>query len=205
MIHYIFPTTIYTDEDSGLLPVAKQIFQMAEPHMVEIRDGFKSTLKEYCPLKAVTPFDPLVLNESVPLVNFISKSILNFLSEGGYDDYNVTVTNMWVNSMKPASYHTPHNHYGYTFSGTYYIDCPVGSDKVAFHANTEYCYQSLNHVKNYNEGNTFTWWMPVKPGMIVIFPAYLKHSVPALEFDGLRTCIAFDAVCQPIYRNDKNG
>jgi uncharacterized protein (TIGR02466 family) len=199
MIHYIFPTTIYTRHNVELLPLAEQLFAKAEPFMQEIRQGFKSTLKEYCPLKAVTPFDPLQLPESSPLINFLENSILEFLNETGYCDYKSTITNMWFNSMEPTSYHTEHNHYGYTFSGTYYIACPEGSDKVAFHANTEYCYQSLKHIKTYNESNTHTWHMPVKEGMLVIFPAHLKHSVPPLEFSGLRRCIAFDAVCQPTY------
>ena len=201
MIQGIFPIPIYVGNNTDLLPLARETFKLAEPHLEEVGKGFRTTLKEYCPLKAVTPWNPLIEPDCQPIVSFIKESVHAYLFESGFDLYDVTVTNMWYNTMESRGQHNPHTHYGYTFSGTYYIDTPGASNKVAFHSVIGDFYQSMKHVREHTAFTSHTSWLTVKEGDIVIFPAYAKHSVPEFEFEGTRRCIPFDIVCQPIYVN----
>jgi len=201
MIHALFPTAIYSDQNTELLSNANKLFQLAKDDFFQTGSGVRTTLKEYCPGKAITPFEPLKLVETTPLKMYFRDSIEKYLNDTGYDKYSVEITNIWLNEMDSGSAHTPHTHYGYHFSGTYYVDLPQGSDKVVFHSlQEEVCRPSLNHISSYNEYNSLQWAMNVFPGTIVVFPANLKHSVPVMKYQGVRRCIAFDAVCHPVYK-----
>lgn len=204
MIHGIFPIPVYIGNNTDLLPLARETFKLAEPHLIEVRKGFKTTLKEYCPLKAITPWNPLDVLDCQPIIDFIRESVHTCLFESGFDLYDVTVTNIWYNIMESQGQHTPHTHYGYTFSGTYYIDTPGESNKVAFHSSTGDFFQSMKHVREHTPFTSHTSWLTVKEGDIIIFPAYAKHSVPEFEFEGTRRCIPFDIVCRPVYLDNFN-
>jgi uncharacterized protein (TIGR02466 family) len=200
MIHQLFPTPVYTDQNVDLLSNARSLFDLAKDQFFTTENGLKTTLKEYGPIKAVTPFDPLKLMETTPLKMYFRNSVERYLKETGYDNYEVDITNIWLNEMNTESSHTPHSHYGYTFSGSYYVDLPANSDKVVFHSFQEAaCRPTLNHIKEYNSLNSLAWAMKVFPGTVVIFPANLRHSVPKMNFEGTRRVIAFDAVCKPMY------
>ena len=220
MIHALFPTAVYSDQNKDLLPNANKLFNLAKDDFYQTNNGVRTTLKEYCPGKAVTPFDPLKLVEIIrknnteanlklvettPLKMYFRNSVEKYLNDTGYDKYQVEITNIWMNEMESGGAHTPHTHYGYHFSGTYYVDLPQGSDKVIFHSlQEEVCRPSLNHINSYNEYNSLQWAMNVFPGTIVVFPANLKHSVPVMKYEGTRRCVAFDAVCHPIYKEAKD-
>jgi len=200
MIHELFPIGIYSDNNESLIPNAKKLFTLAQDHFFTTHTGVRTTLKEYSPKKAITPFDPLDLVETTPLKMYFRSSVEKYLEETGYNNYEVEITNIWLNEMDSETAHAPHSHYGYTFSGTYYVDIPTNSDKVIFHSYLEHeCRPTLNHIKTYNAYNSVNWGMKVFPGTIVIFPANLRHSVPVMKYEGVRRCIAFDAICKPVY------
>jgi len=197
MIHNLFPTPIYRANNTDLLDLARDSFALAEPNMITVRQGFASTLRAHSPSKAATPWNPLTTAECKPIHDFILEHVHTFMRDMGYAPYDVTITNMWYNIMTAGSVHTPHMHYGYTFSGTYYVDLPAGSDRLLFYTTHPEFKQNLNNVAHYGEYTTQTNTLCLFPGDLLIFPAWVKHSVPPLEYEGTRTCIAFDCVAQP--------
>jgi uncharacterized protein (TIGR02466 family) len=205
MIHEIFPTAIYTDQNVDLLSTAHKLFDLSKDSFFTSQHGVKTTLKEYSPLKAVTPFDPLKLIEVTPLKIYFRNSVEKYLNDTGYDKYDVEITNIWLNEMESGTAQTAHSHYGYTFSGIYYVDLPKDSEKIVFHSFQEHdCKPTLNHIRDYNAYNSTNWAMKLFPGTLVIFPAHLRHSVPVMQFEGIRRSIAFDAVCKPVYLETVN-
>jgi hypothetical protein len=57
---------------------------------------------------------------------------------------------------------------------------------------------NLNNIAQLNEYTSSTNTLVLYPGDLLIFPAWVKHSVPALQYEGTRTSIAFDCVAQLI-------
>ena len=108
-------------------------------------------------------------------------------------NYEIIVENLWLNEMTSGSSHLKHNHSGYTLSGTFYVDTPEPSNKIEFYNLVDDIgLQKVLDATEWTPSNSANWWLPVEPGTICIFPSYLKHSVPAAEFDGVRRSIAFD-------------
>ena len=197
MIHNLFPTPIYRANNTELLDLARSTFALAEPSMNLVSSGFASTLQAHSPIKASTPWNPLVDLQCRPIHDFVLEHVHVFMKDMGYAPYDVTITNMWYNTMTAMSVHTPHMHYGYTYSGIYYVDLPPGSDRLLFHTNHPEFKHNLRNVAHYGEYTTQTNTLVLYPGDLLIFPAWVKHSVPPLEYEGTRTSIAFDCVAQP--------
>jgi len=196
MIHNLFPTPVYRANNTDLLGLARKTFELAEPSMNSVSKGFDSTLQAHSPIQAATPWNPLVDLECRPIHDFVLSHVHTFMQNMGYAPYHVNITNMWYNTMTAHSVHTPHMHYGYTYSGIYYVDLPDGSDRVLFHTSHPEFKHNLNNIAELNEYTSHTNTLRLYPGDLLIFPAWVKHSVPALQYEGTRTSIAFDCVAQ---------
>jgi len=142
-------------------------------------------------------WDPLETQEVIPLANFIKDSVVDFLKQGGWNEkaYDIIIVNMWMNEMKTGANHPVHTHYGYSLSGTYYVELPEEQDMIMFHHHQqgESC-PWIEEVTAWMPHNSMTWWLPVEAGSLVLFPSNIKHSVPSREFKGLRKSIAFDII-----------
>lgn len=196
MIKNLFALPVYTGRDDQFLPIAKQWFN--DPTLFPQRQSFPfifdTTLRRYNPEKSVTSSDLLSRQDSQELQNFIKKSVLEYLESSDYiTDCNITIPNMWMNSMTSNAVHKIHKHYGYTFSGTYYVEVPAGSGLLCLiNPIQDVINQAILINKQPNQNNVFEFQIPVEEGMIVLFPSYVKHHVPSLKFEGARKSIAFD-------------
>lgn len=199
MIHYLFPTAIFTDKNKELIVPCNELFKKCLTWN-STPDGFQTTLAEYSPQQAVVLWDPSNEPETLQLVEFIKQSVYKFLEENSQQTtYEVSVPNIWFNQMQSGNYHKIHTHYGYTFSGCYYVSCPEESSQIMLYDHIyDGFFHVVNRVKEFTPGNSHSWWIPVDTGTIILFPSYLKHSVLPAEFEGLRKSIAFDVVLRPI-------
>jgi len=198
MIHQLFPIPIYTCINTEFIEYGKSLFDSCPKYDYE-ENGFRTTLKEYSPGHANIGWNFLNFDGTGPLINFIKKTTIEFMQANGLDDcYEVDIPNIWLNEQESSGNLTPHSHYGYSYSGTYYINCPGESGKIIFHNPADYGFrQKFKNIKTYNTSNSSTWWIPVKEGTLILFPSYLMHSVPPQEFTGIRQSIAFDITVYP--------
>ena len=195
MIYPLFPVPVYTDTNKKLVKDALNLFSFWEKQEREVNNnGFFSTLKDYDGFSAESSIDIFNLPETKLLVEYIKQSLHNMHKEISLStNYNVIVSNLWLNEMWGNTEHGKHNHYGYSYSGCFYVSCPEDSGKITFHSlASEIGNQKSYHATEYNVFNSTSWWIPVEPGSIVIWPSYLKHSVPSQNFEGIRRSIAFD-------------
>jgi uncharacterized protein (TIGR02466 family) len=202
MMHFLFPTTVYTDVNTDLLGVANEMYRQSE-HMnnPKIRADFRSTLKAFAPGNAVVYEKVLEWEVTQKLVQFIERSAAEWVKGNMYDlnKYKIRVVNMWLNEMEPGSEHRRHSHYGYSLSGTYYVACPSGAEGITIHSPADPgTYHELRHVKETNLLNTLNVTIPVEPGMIVLFSSNINHSVSSGSFQGVRRSIAFDIILEPL-------
>lgn len=106
-------------------------------------------------------------------------------------DVQPYVTQSWLNFTRENEFHHRHMHYNSFLSGVLYIDVDQNNDKILFHNES----RSLLHLppKEHNPFNCESWTFDLKPGMIIIFPSYLYHSVQTKLGTNVRTSLAFNS------------
>ena len=103
------------------------------------------------------------------------------------------IQNFWINVNGPGSYHTLHNHQDAMLSGVFYIDIPTDNmGDLQFYRGDEAQYYIPDNLSSYNTITSTMATYPPKPGMLVIFPAWVKHAVKQNRSDSERIAISFN-------------
>jgi uncharacterized protein (TIGR02466 family) len=198
MIYHLFPVALYMNTDPSQIDLCQGLFTDAETYFDKAESGFLTTLQNYSPASCAVSWDPLPLKKTKPLVDFIKQHVANYLSEGKYKNYECEVVNLWFNKMFEKTVHPAHTHYGYSLSGVYHVQVPGTSAKLMLHNPADGTHHQKFDALEYVPHNSYTWWVNTEPGSVILFPSWLKHSVPAEEFEGERRSIAFDVILRPI-------
>lgn len=148
-----------TDADTALIKQAAQNILSKQPSVIlSNRGGYHS------PLLEIARDLPMVWNSIKPCLAEISTELGSAISVSG----------AWINKNAKHDYNMPHTHPGYALSGVLYIECNDQSGKIVFEnptASTEYPIDST-HPYFYGQ-----YSLQPTPGMFVVFPSYLRHSV----------------------------
>jgi len=195
MLIELFPTGLFLDKNEELLEEVRNLFVKCEKYSHYTPSNVFTTLKGYNPSKAQLSINLEEFEEGKKLKHFLEKSVFKFLSEMKYDTTykKVEVCNIWLNTMSKDSNSPNHRHYGYTFSGVYYVDCFTPDDKILFSRPTNFK-ADIENIQEYIPVNSDAWTIPVSVGDIIIFPSYLEHGVPKIQGESMRRSIAFDVV-----------
>jgi len=90
------------------------------------------------------------------------------------------VKEIWFNTNRYKDFNAVHYHKDSIFSGVYYFDVPENTGGIVFR-NPTINYMDLywpNHIiKEHNNMNTPTWEIHPVTDQVLIFPAWLEHSV----------------------------
>lgn len=128
------------------------------------------------------------LEEFIGLVTLATRGVLGHLrvEQGSFE-----VTGCWANVMpKGSTPHSRHTHPNSYLSGVYYVQVPAGGNSIHFHDPKPQTNIISPRVAAPNEYNTRNATLPVQPGMLIMFPAWLGHSVP--PHDGETDRISFN-------------
>ncbi len=120
-----------------------------------------------------------------------SKAILD-LMRVEYEDF--VITGAWANINPKGAPHPPHFHPNNYLSGVYYVQAAPGGDRINFHEPRPQLDIIAPRVLETTKYTAQTEEVRVKPGRLVIFPAWLTHSVPINESPHLRISIAFNVM-----------
>jgi uncharacterized protein (TIGR02466 family) len=118
-----------------------------------------------------------------------SGKVLDIL-EVDYDSF--AITGCWANMNPKGSFHMPHSHPNNYLSGVYYAQTQPGADKISFHDPRTQLEIIAPRVKNDNIYNSTLQSLAIKPGRLVVFPAWFIHSVIANTSDQVRISISFN-------------
>ena len=194
-IQPIFSTGIGKIKVLDYLEVARKIFAENRQLFCDAQTNFRTTLKEYLQNSNNTQTYANVqdVNE---IKEVIKKNTLDYLTGCGYETSKVTlsVPNFWLNEMEKKSFHTKHDHYGYSISGCYYVDVPKDSGKIYFFnpITGETC--KYLKIKKFTPMNSSNWNFLPEEGDMFFWKSTLSHEVPLVEFEGVRRSIAFDVL-----------
>lgn len=102
------------------------------------------------------------------------------------------ITGCWMNIKPRGTNHPLHSHQNNYLSGVYYVQAPEGADSISFH-DTRTDRQII--VPRYTEDSPLTATsvhVPVKPGVMIMFPSWLQHSVQPNPTEEIRVSLSFN-------------
>lgn len=115
------------------------------------------------------------------------------------------LTQSWCNYTESDDYHHKHAHPNSAVSGVYYPQAEHPEDSLRFYSPSELNQLMTPPVYEDNIFNSYTWWLPVKTGSILIFPSYLNHSVtPIKNRDSTRISLSFNTFYEGQLGNEKS-
>ena len=125
----------------------------------------------------------------MPRILSTAKTVLRFLKVG-YDA--VEITGCWANINSTGASHAIHSHPNNFLSGVYYVQTQPGADTVNFHDPRPQTGIIRPPITELTAQNTDQVVVKASKGTLLMFPAYLWHSVARNESDELRISISFN-------------
>lgn len=107
-----------------------------------------------------------------------------------YDD--IAVTGCWANISRRGHSHPAHYHPNNFLSGSYYVNVSPGSNAIRFYDPRPQCNLIVPPVRDPSRSNPQQLSLSVNTGSLVLFPAWLAHSVDPNSSDQTRISIAFN-------------
>jgi len=137
------------------------------------------------------------LHELEALRGFVScvesavETVLDFLKIG-YDEYEIT--GCWATLSTRGAAHRMHAHPNNFLSGVYYVQVHDGANTINFHdprPQTGIMRPPVTELTHYNTDQVV---FKVEDGTLLVFPAWLPHSVDASGADRLRISVSFNVM-----------
>lgn len=141
------------------------------------------------------------LDEFRDLVSYIDDiaiTILRFLKIG-YEACEIT--GCWCTINPTGTSHRAHSHPNNFLSGVYYVQTPVGADTINFHDPRIQTCIIRPPVTELTAENTDQVVVKVSAGTLLVFPAYLQHSVDPNSSEGERISISFNIMFSSFTEN----
>jgi len=132
--------------------------------------------------------------EFAELTELLRKAVKASLDFMQVDYKSFAITGCWANFNPPGGQNSAHTHPNNYVSGVYYVRTPSGADAIEFTDPRPAAVAFMPRAKQLNRFNGNRMTVQTKPGRIVMFPAYLSHSVPVNRTNEERISIAFNAM-----------
>ena len=144
-----------------------------------------------------------ILNEPecIEAKKFVLQQVKEFADNVLLFDYNeYELSQSWVSRKQPGQHHTMHTHPNSLISGVFYYGEPAPkTPAIRFHKmegglNVSHLQPKTKPDKRSSKFAWTTFNVEFSPGMLLLFPSYLFHSVPVNESDKVRSSVAFNVV-----------
>jgi uncharacterized protein (TIGR02466 family) len=129
------------------------------------------------------------LGELVSCIHRMAGSILGFLKIGAA---GIEITGCWANVNLPGAGHKMHSHPNNFLSGVYYVQVQDGADTINFHDPRVQTGIIRPPVTELTAENTDQVVVRVQAGALLMFPAWLPHSVDPNRSELERISISFN-------------
>ena len=189
----LFPTPIYTTKLNRKFSNIENKFVEKSRLDVDQNEGNVNTNNNY--VLNESPFKKLKED-----INLILKDYSDKIYCSG-DDFNLKITQSWLNYTETNQYHHHHSHSNSVVSGVLYINADKDNDKIKFFKR-DYQFIKPNY-KSYNEFNSHSWWLPVETSQLILFPSNLIHCVEIKKGTNTRISLAFNTFVKGKLGNNK--
>lgn len=104
------------------------------------------------------------------------------------------ITGCWLNIKPRGTGHPLHSHQNNYLSGVYYVKAPDGADSISFHDTRVERQVIVPRYEEENQLTSTTVHVPVKSGVLIMFPSWLQHSVRPNPTEETRVSLAFNVM-----------
>ena len=138
--------------------------------------------------------------EAIDLKSYILELTSQYGKLLGYDYESYRFGQSWVSYKHPGQHHTMHSHPNSLISGVFYFGEPTDkTPAIKFHKleggfNVSYLSPKLVKDKRELKYSQKEFSIEFTPGLLLLFPSYLHHSVPLNKTDKTRCSLAFNVV-----------
>jgi uncharacterized protein (TIGR02466 family) len=138
--------------------------------------------------------------ESTDLKSYILELSAQYGKIMGYDYDSYRFGQSWVSYKHPGQHHTMHSHPNSLISGVFYFGEPTDkTPAIKFHKleggfNVSYLSPKLVKDKRELKYSQKEFSVEFTPGLLLLFPSHLHHSVPLNKTDKTRCSLAFNVV-----------
>ena len=139
--------------------------------------------------------------ECVDLKKFVLDLVKDFAHNTLLYDYDEwTFSQTWVTWKEPGQQHVPHTHPNSVISGVFFYGYgEEGTPAIEFHRNDIVGNGQTIMLKNFADvrPSPFAWKtfvVPFKPGLLLLFPSYFRHSVPPNKTQYTRKSVSMNIV-----------
>ncbi|MDF1793128.1 MAG: TIGR02466 family protein [Thalassobaculaceae bacterium] len=129
-----------------------------------------------------------------PLYPFVDQAIQDALKAFGVDDAEYVITGCWANVNPPGSDHRPHTHPNNVISGVYYLQTIGEGDEIVFHDPRPQAHVIQPVGTRPVAERQSMIGVEAKPGRMLLFPSWLRHSVRRNRTDRERISLSFNAM-----------
>lgn len=119
------------------------------------------------------------------------KEVLNY----NYKEY--ILSQSWISYKHPGDQHHPHTHSNSLISGVFYYEGNFKDQSSSINFSNTFLIESPTKPKYLSTRNQFSipyFSLTPNPGMLILFPSSLPHSVPLNTTDKIRKSLAFNIV-----------
>ncbi len=138
------------------------------------------------------------LRELVSYVESAATTVLRFLKIA-YEAFEIT--GCWATVLAKGAVHRAHSHPNNFLSAVYYLRVHPGADTINFHDPRPQTGIIRPPVFELTAENTDQVVVKVQDGTLLLFPAYLEHSVDAATSDGERVSVSFNLMFSSFTEN----
>jgi len=128
--------------------------------------------------------------------DFCQASVDIFTKQIWHSTNDLIITQSWTNKNPKGSLHHEHRHPNSIISGVMYFRLDKHLPPIMF-AKTQFQTFKL-HYEKYNSLNSETFYLPAVGGELILFPSFLKHSVPINVSDDVRVSLSFNTFAKDI-------
>ena len=109
---------------------------------------------------------------------FCEKHIDNYVKDiiATKEELNFYITQSWLNIIKPGESLQNHSHSNSIISGVFYISTEE-DDQIMFTDPNVKLKEYIRFEGEFNLWNTSTWTYPSKNNSLILFPAWIDHSI----------------------------
>jgi uncharacterized protein (TIGR02466 family) len=132
--------------------------------------------------------------EFAELVTCIDAAVSNVLAFIKVADAPFRITGCWVNVLDPGAAHEMHCHPNNFLSGVYYVQTQEGADAISFHDPRPQAAIIRPPVTELTAYNTDQVVVTVSDGTLLVFPAWLPHSVSVNTSARPRISVSFNVM-----------
>jgi hypothetical protein len=196
--HYIFPTCLHSDNQELL---AQTILPVCEEYLEKYGEVFSNNVDHISTYRNANANAEMLKDIRLkPLLDYIIENSLKFLEHQNVNpkqfEESIRSDQMFlVNKVTKGGNHTKHAHPGSVISGCFYLKCDENSSPLAFSDPRDYYKYVFYHQDSNPERPSCLYpdyFVPVKQGLILMWPGWLEHEVPYSTDDKPRITIAFN-------------